>query len=199
MPHHYRGDIVLELRQDVYGPREDSELMAEAVEEEIVRRKPGSGDISLLDLGCGSGLTAIVAAKAGAKVTAVDINENAVELTRKNAKLNGVNVHCLRSDLLECVKGRFDIIAFNAPYLPEGVAKGENEAWAAGKGLEVIRRAVRQSRAGLNPGGELLLLISSLTGTDKMEEILGSEGFRWEKVKEAKVPWETLLVLKAVL
>lgn len=205
MPRHYYRDIVLELRQEVYEPREDSELLAEAVEEEIAsriaRHDIGSGEISkilFLDLGCGTGIVAIAAAKAGAKVTATDMSKEAVGLTMWNAKSNNVHVECIRSDLLDGMKGTFDIIAFNAPYLPEEVKKG-NEAWAAGADLQVIRRAVEQAKERLNPNGALLLAISSLTGMGKVRKLLESNGFRHETVAERKVPWETLSVLKAVL
>lgn len=192
--HHYR-DITLELKKEVYEPREDSELLAEVVEKEVGKRNGPS----FLDLGCGSGLIAIVAAKAGAKVTAVDIDREAVELTGRNAKSNHVPVECLRSDLLEGVNGKFDIIAFNAPYLPEGVVRGLNESWAGGERLEVIRRAVAQAKSSLRPEGELLMVISSLTGVREAEKMLEADGFRHETAARKKVPWETLLVLKAVL
>ena len=212
MPHHYYKEIVLELRQDVYEPREDSELLAEAVEKELAfarrtigngaipfpRHALGDGAISFLDLGCGSGLIAIAAAKAGANAVAVDIDERAVELARKNAKLNGVNIECLRSDLLGSVRGKFEIIAFNAPYLPEAVAKG-NEAWAGGQELEVIRKAIEQVKTRLMPGGVFLIAISSLTGMGKVGKLLESNGFSWQIIAERKVPWENLLVLRAVL
>ncbi|MFH0830189.1 MAG: HemK2/MTQ2 family protein methyltransferase [Candidatus Aenigmatarchaeota archaeon] len=194
MPHHYYKEIVLELRQDVYEPREDSELLAEAVEQEVGKRK----NTSFLDMGCGTGIIAITAAKTGAKVTAVDINQNAVELTRQNAKNNKAHVECLRSDLLESVRGKFEIIAFNAPYLPEAVAKG-NEAWAGGQELEVIRKAVEQVKTRLMPEGVFLIAISSLTGMGKIGKLLESNGFNWQIIAERKVPWETLFVLRAVL
>jgi len=195
MPHHYYRDIVLELRQDVYEPREDSEMLAGVVDAEVKRR----GKPTFLDLGCGSGLIAIVAAKAGARVKAVDINEAAVELTKRNAELNGVNVDCFVSNLLDGMKMKFDIIAFNAPYLPESVVKGENEKWAAGANLQIIRQVIEQASARLNPEGVLLLVVSSLTGMGMVKKILESNGFRWETAAEKKVPWEMLYVLKAVL
>jgi len=200
MPRHYYKDIVLELKPEVYEPLEDSELLAEAVEKEIViaRRILGNGMISFLDLGCGSGLIAIVAAKAGVKVTAVDISKEAVELTERNAKSNNVLIECMRSDLLDSVNGKFDIIAFNAPYLPEEAKKG-NQSWAAGENLQIIRRAVEQVKGRLNPNGVLMMAISSLTGVGKVGKLLESSGFSWQTAAERKVPWERLLVLKAVL
>jgi predicted nicotinamide N-methyase len=56
----------------------------------------------VLDLGCGSGLTALAAARAGAaRVRATDIDEFAVEATRLNAEINGLAVSADAADLLE--------------------------------------------------------------------------------------------------
>ena len=199
MPKHFYKGLELEIKGRVYEPREDSELLAEVVESEIARHALENGVISFLDLGCGSGLIAIAAAKAGAVVTAVDIDAGAVELTNENAKRNGVKVDCRVSDLFSKVRGKFDVVAFNAPYLPEEVVEGESEAWAAGERLEVIRRAVEQAKHHLKSGGALLLVVSSLTGVKEVGRLLSDNGFKFERAADKKVPWETLYVLRAVL
>jgi release factor glutamine methyltransferase len=199
MPKHFYKGLELEIKGRVYEPREDSELLAEVVESEIARRALENGVISFLDLGCGSGIIATVAAKAGAVVSAVDIDEEAVELTKRNAKLNEAAVDCRLSDLFSNVDGKFDVIAFNAPYLPEEIVKGENTVWAAGQRLEVIQRAIEQAVEHMKPGGALLLAVSSLTGLQEAGRLLEDSGFKWQKVAEKKVPWETLYVLRAVL
>jgi release factor glutamine methyltransferase len=195
MPKHFYKGIELELRGRIYEPREDSELLAEVVEAEVKRRRSPA----LLDIGCGSGIIAIAAAKAGAVVTAVDVDEEAVELTKRNARLNNAAVYCRLSDLFSNVKGKFDVIAFNAPYLPEEIVKGENTVWAAGQRLEVIRKTIEQAAGHMKAGGALLLVISSLTGIDEVGKAFADNGFKFEHAAEKKVPWETLYVLRAVL
>jgi len=195
MPKHFYKGLELEIKGRVYEPREDSELLAEVVEAEVKKRRSPT----LFDLGCGSGLIAIAAAKAGAVVTAVDIDAGAVELTKRNAKANSVTVDCRVSDLFSKVRGKFDVIAFNAPYLPEAIVKGESEAWAAGERLEVIRRAVEQAKHHLKAGGALLLVVSSLTGVKEVGRLLADNGFKFERAADKKVPWEILYVLRAVL
>lgn len=69
---------------------------------------------SLLDLGCGSGILSIYAKLTGAeKVEACDIDEDALEATKKNASLNQVDIAIYKSDLFESVHGQYDIIIAN--------------------------------------------------------------------------------------
>ncbi len=71
-----------------------------------------------LDLGCGCGMIAVMAAARGDRVTATDINPRAAEFTAFNASLNGVPpIECLIGDTFEPVKGRtFDLILSNPPF-----------------------------------------------------------------------------------
>ncbi|MHC1568132.1 MAG: 50S ribosomal protein L11 methyltransferase [Candidatus Syntropharchaeia archaeon] len=74
--------------------------------------------MTFLDVGCGTGILSIVAKKLGAgKVLAVDIDPQAVEIAIENALRNDVKIDVLESNLLEKVKGKYDMIAANI--LPE--------------------------------------------------------------------------------
>ncbi|MGB9624208.1 MAG: methyltransferase [Phycisphaerae bacterium] len=88
----------------------DARAFARVVAERV---RPGQ---RVLDLGTGTGILAIVLAKAGIDVAATDISAAAVRTARGNAARNGVCFDCYRSDLLKAVEGRFDLIAFNPPY-----------------------------------------------------------------------------------
>lgn len=79
------------------------------------------GPARILDVGTGSGCIAVSVAKnlPHAKVAGVDISADALEVARKNAKHNGVNVQFLESDLLAAVDGPFDVIVANLPYIGE--------------------------------------------------------------------------------
>ena len=177
--------------EGVYEPREDSFLLAEVVEREAF------GDV--LDMGTGSGIQALVAAKNAKRVVGVDVNGKAVEVARKNAERNHINnVEFFRSDLFENVSGKFDLIIFNPPYLPEEVGMYEgSEQWAGGKsGREVIERFANKVKNYLKDGGKILIVISSLTGLEEVKKIFAERGFSVKVVREQKIPWETLYVLK---
>lgn len=89
-----------------------------------VEKSPAN--VSILDIGTGSGCIAISLAKLipNSDVTAVDVSEKAIEVARKNAEANGVNVHFVYDDILqptiaELIDNQFDIIVSNPPYVCE--------------------------------------------------------------------------------
>jgi release factor glutamine methyltransferase len=145
--------------EEVYNPSDDSFLLLRAVEV-----SPGE---SFLEMGTGSGLIALHAAKLGAKVTAVDINPKAVDCAKRNAARNQLAIEVLRSDLFENVTGTFDVIAFNPPYLP-GTASSTSwieKAWAGGgEGSEVAVRFLDQAWRHLTPDGRMYMVLSSVGG-----------------------------------
>lgn len=102
--------LELKCSGDVYFPREDSFLLAEAVE------KHAAGKV--LDIGTGSGIQGIVAAKNGCSVLFSDIDDEAIKCAKENARANGVAGTFVRSDIFSNIKGKFNTIIFNPPYLP---------------------------------------------------------------------------------
>lgn len=101
--------------ENVLIPRIDTEILVEKLIDEINSR---SESVEVLDIGTGSGAIAITIAKeTKAKVTAVDVSPKALEIAKRNAELNQVNVEFILSDLFENVGGCFDIIVSNPPYI----------------------------------------------------------------------------------
>jgi release factor glutamine methyltransferase len=185
---YHRKQMTFELDTDVYEPAEDSELLAEVLEQNISPR------MSVLDMGSGCGLLGIIAAAAGCDVCAVDINPKAVEIAKCNALLNNVEMKCIVSDLFEKVPDKFDIIVFNPPYLPDKDDVLGSEMWSNNG---TIGRFIRQAKEHLNPGGMILLLTSSLTPTSAVVEEFGKIGLDATIMARRKVPWETLSVVCA--
>ena len=175
----------------MYEPREDSELMAKEIEKLNLKGKKA------LEIGCGSGLLSIIMAKKDAIVTSVDIDEKAAGASRKNAENNGVSLDCTVSDLFENVTGKFDLIVFNPPYLPTDDDESDNTYSGGLSGRETIERFMKDVKRHLNPGGYVLLLISSLTGEKEVMNLMKSKGMTAEIIAREKVPLEELVVIEA--
>lgn len=119
---------------------------------------------SLLDLGCGYGPLGISLAKVqNLNVTMVDINLRALELARKNAKRNGVEVDTYQSNIYDQVKGQFDQIISNPPI-------------RAGK--QVVHDILEGAYDHLKPGGSLTTVIQKKQGAPsakaKMAQVFGN-------------------------
>lgn len=161
----YNPDILIEERPDVYPPSEDSLLLIESLD--VV---PGE---KVLELGCGSGIVSLHCAEAGAIVTAGDINPSAVELTKRNAMKNNLNVKVLLTDVYGSVEGRFDTVVFNLPYLPVDDDVPLAEAWSGGKdGLGPLPRILEGISEHGNEGWRIVVVVSSLMNQDRLRDLL---------------------------
>ena len=187
----YYKSLILEVPEGIYYPREDSLLMAKIIENMPIHNG------KVLEMGCGSGFLSILTAKRWFDVTAVDINENAIETTKSNAKQTAVNVVAFKSDLFSSVKEKFDIIVFNPPYLP--VEEGENDkTYAGGKtGRETVEKFISTVKRHLKPNGIVLLLISSLTGEKEVIELFEKQKMKTTIIAREKIPWEELIIIRA--
>lgn len=138
----------------IYEPEEDSYLLNKYV------KIYAKGKV--LDMGTGSGIQALTALENTPDVLAVDINEECV----KNLKIN-----VIKSDLFSNVKGKFDLIIFNPPYLPEDMEEPEDSKviTTGGKdGSEIVVKFLEDAKEHLNENGKILILISSLTGGEEL-------------------------------
>jgi len=179
------GGMSFTVKPGVYLPAEDSFMLAEAVSKHARGR--------FLEIGCGCGLTTIAAAKAGCEATGVDVNPKAVENARLNAEANGVSCEFYVSNLFSRVKGRFDTIAMNPPYLP---ASGEDIAWAGGRtGRKLTDRFLKQFDRFLTPKGHVILLHSDLSDSGQTAIALEKLGFKVRKVAQKEFFFERLYVL----
>jgi release factor glutamine methyltransferase len=186
------GKLKLGTLPDVYEPDEDSFLLADNLD--IAR------GARVLDMGTGTGILALTAAKKASLVVGVDVNPKAVALAKENAKANGIkNAEFREGDLFSAVgaEERFDVIVFNPPYLPVEEYDLLGKAWSGGRGgMEVIRRFLVDAPAHLTENGVILLLLSSLNDFDEVRKRLGAAGMVCGAVAEKKFFFEGLMVVR---
>jgi release factor glutamine methyltransferase len=183
-------DKEFELLEGVYDPGDDSYRLVDAALDEV---RVGE---RVLEVGTGSGIVSLFL-NDYADVIATDINPDAVE----NARLNGVNA--VRTDLYKGIRGQFDVVIFNPPYLPteenERLHTWLNRAFDGGPtGRAEIDRFLDNIGTILPPCGRVLTVISSLTGIEEVRQMYREHGFSVETVSTEKVPFEKLVVLKCV-
>lgn len=170
----------------IYEPAEDSFLIQEQLKKYVKNKK-------CLDMGTGSGILALTCIKNGAKsVLASDISQETV----KNAKKQ--HIKAVKSDLFSNIKGKFDVIIFNPPYLPlDGREDNESALITSGgkKGDEVTLKFLEQSSKYLSKNGIILLLLSSLTPKNRIDKVIKQNKYFKTTIAEKKLFMEKLYVL----
>ena len=144
----------------------------------------------VLDVGTGSGVIALALAKEfpEAKISGVDISEDALALARENAERLGLNdrVRFKKSDLLKDIGETFDLIVANLPYiaaqdrhtLSREVLRDPKVALFAGaQGDELVRALIDQAPVRLRPGGMLALEIG-IGQSEALLSILAEKKYR---------------------
>lgn len=164
-------------------PRRETEHLAEAaiqyIRQEALR--------TALDICTGSGCVAISLAKyTRARISALDISEEALEIARKNAKINFADVKFIKSDLFSEVTETFDVITANPPYIKSAVIETLERqvkdfeprlALDGGiDGLDFYKKIIRDAFHLINPGGALIMEIDPSQKAD-VEALAKEAGF----------------------
>lgn len=191
------NDLVFQVFKNVYLPAEDTFLAADNLQ---VNR-----DDTVLDVGTGCGILAIIAAQKAQKVVAVDLNPHAVRCVIRNAEFNKLThkIEVRKGDLFGVINKNenFDLIIFNAPYLPttkEEQRSWLDKSWAGGPtGREQIDRFLQEASNHLKPKGRVLLVQSSLSDIEETLRRFRKLCFEAKIVDEKKVGFERIVLIQA--
>ncbi len=159
--------LELACSPDALIPRPETELLVEYAIDWLAKQ---TAPPLVVDVGTGNGAIAVALAAnvAGVRVVAVDVARPALALARRNAGTHrvGGRVACVQGELLAPLRGRFDLIVANLPYvptnlyeqLPPEIREHEPEAGlhAGRRGTALIQALLTQAPAHLRPGGLLL-------------------------------------------
>lgn len=171
--------------EEVYGAREDSELLVEQVG---VLVKKG---MKVLDMGAGSGIIVEALLKKTDKVTGADINPYAVQHCRKAYP----EARFVQSDLFSNISDKYDVITFNPPYLPEMESEDlETALQVSGgpAGYELLLKFLEQAKNYLKKGGFIITVFSTLTKPKKVFNKTSNLGYEHEVLKKKKAFFEEL-------
>ena len=180
VPFHGR-DFICDSRGLI--PRPETEELVEM----ILNTLP-SGALDILDMGCGSGVLGLTLAaeRPESQVTLADVSRDALSLTEQNAaKLSVKNISLTHSDLFQSVEGKFDLIAANLPYVPDGEAATMARElsydpalalFSGADGMDLLRKFIPESVNFLKPGGVVALEIGH-DQASQVHQCLEKSGF----------------------
>ena len=155
-----------------------------------------ASDARVLDMGTGSGVCAVVAARHARRVIAVDINPAAVRCATINVALNGMEqrVEVRHGDLFAPVAGQqFDLILFNPPFLRGLPRDNRDRAW---RSVDVAERFAASVGDHLTPGGAALVVLSSFGGAAAFLEEFRRQQLAIEVVAGRRFATERIAILR---
>jgi release factor glutamine methyltransferase len=180
------------VNENVLIPRPETEELVDLIITNESRENREEGKVSILDIGTGSGCIAISLAKnlSNAEVFAIDVSEEALEVAKKNAVLNNVDVTFHLKDILKVdnLEQQFDTIVSNPPYVRnlEKAAINSNVLdyephlalfVADNEALLFYRKITQLAKLHLKPKGKLYFEINQYLGKETIA-LVESFGFK---------------------
>ncbi|MCF6128468.1 methyltransferase [Flavobacterium sp. AS60] len=153
---------------------------------------------TFLELGCGSGIISLLAAKKGADVTSSDINQIALDYLATNASKNKLQLKIVHSDLFDKLKNQsFDYIIINPPYYPKKPKNIKEQAWFCGENFEYFEKLFVQLPSYLATAN-CYMILSQDCDVEKIKAIGLKKALTFEVVLEKKELVETNYIFKVV-
>lgn len=178
--------------ESVLIPRPETEELVEWILKEIKDKRQKTKDLTVIDIGTGSGCIAIALAKnlPHSKVVGLDVSQEALNIAKQNATLNKIDVQFIRQDILDSttLSQKFDVIVSNPPYVrileKQEIKKNvlDNEPHLAlfvddNNPLLFYDKITDFAKENLKPNGLLFFEINQYLGNETIA-LLKNKGFK---------------------
>ena len=190
----YKG-LKVQLYPSVFHP---GILLSTHILLEFVEKALHPGD-TVLELGCGSGLIALMAARRGATVTASDVNPAAVRALKESASLNNLDIDVIQSDLFDQIPPtKFDYILINPPYYPKDPKNDKERAFFCGLHFEYFEKLFEQLPEFINEYTRVYMILSEDCDIGQIVKRANQNRLSMEKVHRLKRVGEWNFIFRIV-
>jgi release factor glutamine methyltransferase len=142
---------------------------------------------TFLELGAGTGIISILAAKKGAAVYASDISSKAVENIKINAAKNNVQINIFTSDLFINIPDmQFDYIIINPPYYNRDPKEEEEYAWFCGSNFEYFKSLFNSLSNYIGKESKVYMILSEVCDIQQIKSIGIENEFAWKLTKKRR-------------
>lgn len=181
--------LEIDVFPGVYPPSEDTFLLMDALEGE-------SGEDGI-ELCSGTGAVGLSVSDRVGFIVCVDVSLDATRNTAHNFRRNGKSADVILGDLFSSIRGRFELVIMNPPYLPESWSDPRDTSWSGGEhGREVLDRFLAEVAGFLREGGRAYFVQSSLNGIEESLIAAGRVGLEAEVVRQTSFQFESLVVIR---
>ncbi len=175
----------------IYDFSEDSKLLLDSTELVLSQDKSIK---DILEMGCGPGevLLRLHQKFPDKNFTGADKNEEALKIAKDNFTKNKANIKLIHSDLFSNISEKYDLIIFNPPYLPNDEEFQDISLHGGKKGNEISIKFLREALDYLKSHGKIILLMSSLSHPEEIEQEIKNLKLKFSKIKQKKLFFEEI-------
>ena len=176
----------------IYQPSEDSFLMSRILKQQLPSLLKRNPNLKFLEIGAGSGIHLQTAFELGIKKE--NIFSSDIDIRSVN-HCSSLGFNCIHSDLFKKIKGKYDLIIFNPPYLPEDSKEPKDsqlQTTGGKKGNEIILRFLQQAKNYLTADEKIFLITSSLAPEIDFKEL----GYKEKEIGCEKLFFERLCIFE---
>ena len=154
----------------------------------------------VLELGAGTGLLGIQAAKQKAVVTASDISGNACLNLNENTANNKVAIKIFQSDLFTDIPWQhFDLMLINPPYYPKNPVQENEYAWFCGQDFDYFQKLFFQMKPFMNYTSKAIMVLSEDCNIEVIKSLALQNKFKWQLMEQKKIWYEVNYLFEITL